>query len=101
MQLYHPGRIRALADEVDSAGQRLAARRMALRTAAGQLGWRSVAAGRFEAQLAGQLGQLGGLERRLAELATELHRHADCAERRAATLARLGATATGQVRRLG
>ncbi len=101
MQLYHSGRIRALANEVSNAGERLATRRMALRTAAGQLGWRSVAGGRFEARLAGQLGQLGGLERRLAELAAELDRHASCAERRAATLARLGTTAAGELRRLG
>jgi hypothetical protein len=101
MQPYHPGRIRALADEISSAGRQLGTRRMALRTAAGQLEWRSVAGGRFEARLAGQLGQLGGLERRLAELATELHRHAGCAERRAATLTRLCASATGELRRLG
>jgi hypothetical protein len=101
MQLYHPARIRALADEISSASRQLATRRMALRTAAGQLGWRSVAGGRFEARLASQLGQLGGLERRLAELATQLHRHAGRAEQRAATLARLGATAADELRRLG
>ena len=98
MQLYHPGRIRTMADELSTTGQQLATRRMALRTAAGQLGWQSSAAGRFEARLAGQLAQLGGLERRLAELAVELRRHAGCAEQRAATIARLGVG--GELRRL-
>src|SRR6185503_14759758 len=99
MQLYHPGRIRALADELTTTGQQFATRRMALRTAAGQLGWQSSAAGRFEARLAGQLSQLGRLEDRLTELAAELCRHAGCAERRATTIARLGVAVAGELRR--
>ena len=99
MQL-HLDRIRGLADEVGDLGQRLSARRMALRTSAGQLGWQSSAASRFEARLAGQLSQLGGLERRLTDLGAVLHGHAGCAERRAAAMARLGAPAVDELRRL-
>ncbi|HET6210313.1 MAG TPA: hypothetical protein VFD94_08020 [Jatrophihabitans sp.] len=86
MQLYHPGRIPALADELIDTGRQIAARRAALGVAAGQLGWQSSAAGQFQARLAGQLGQLGGLEHRLAELADELRGHGVRAGRRAAVV---------------